>query len=311
MSPDLTIVTACDANYFWGAFLLAASLRIHGVSAPIHVLAQGFSEDQKNLLLQFPDTAVIPLAEGNPRNLCTRKAEALLTANTEWVAWIDADSIAVGDLRPVLIPKNDSFQIRMRSPQETAEIYRNFYEPDETPGGIPRKIASQWKADVADLEKPACVDSCVTNVFVIHQRHRRFLELWNEQILKVIPPVHNGITRWDQPAYLISDESVLNSLLAFSSLAPRSDEYLLDRQNSAHVLHFVENPKPWGRWKHRHWSHYEKVLGLLDQARAEGYRLPPLPWPLRRQLKPLAFALSLADRGVDAGKSMARGLMRR
>ncbi|MBV9463593.1 MAG: hypothetical protein JO317_05135, partial [Verrucomicrobiae bacterium] len=195
MEPDLTIVTACDADYFWGAFLLVASLRLTGILSPIHVLEEGFSEAEKELLAQFGGLTILPLPAGNRRNLCTRKAEALLGAESEWIAWLDSDCVSIGDLRPLLIPPNGAFQIRIRSEAETNSIYRRYYEPEDKPGQIPKRILNQWRDDVGDLKEPRFLGSCVTNVLVIHRRFRSFIERWNEQILKVIPPVREGITR--------------------------------------------------------------------------------------------------------------------
>ena len=53
-APSVTIVSAADAGYFWGLFLLAASNAKSGMGLPMSLLTKGFSDRQKELLRQFP-----------------------------------------------------------------------------------------------------------------------------------------------------------------------------------------------------------------------------------------------------------------
>jgi hypothetical protein len=311
MQPKLTIVTASDANYFWGAFILVASIRRNKVPARIHVVHSGYSKRQQRLLEQFGDTHVLEIDGDNPRNFCTRKAEAMLTADTEWISWMDADCMVVGDIAPLILPPNGEFQVRLRSQAETLALYADYYRDGDAPGSIPGWILRQWQQDVGDLAEPRLVESCASNVFVIHQRYRPFLELWNRQILKVIPPVYAEITNKRSPVYLLHDEPVLNSLLAYSSQAPAAGKYLLDDEAGPHVVHFVENPKPWAGWKLKHWNRYERVVGLLEDVHAEGYELPALPLSLDRSKRSVSRALALLEGGKDAAKSVARKLVGR
>ena len=94
---NLTIVSACDRNYLWGAWLLAASSAKFLKATPVHILQTGFTQEDTALLEQFPTVKVLPLADNDPRNVANRKSEALLSADTDYVAWLDADCLVVGD----------------------------------------------------------------------------------------------------------------------------------------------------------------------------------------------------------------------
>ncbi len=86
-----TIVTACDKSYLWGAYILVASLRLGGCKDKIHVLVDGFSESDRGLLMQFNDVKVIGVSEKSHKCMAMQKPDAILTANTELVTWIDSD----------------------------------------------------------------------------------------------------------------------------------------------------------------------------------------------------------------------------
>jgi hypothetical protein len=88
ISPDITLVTAGDAGYFWGAFLLAASIRRHQLPGRVLVMQAGFDAAQQQLLTQFPDVTLRPADPANPYSFNNRKAEALLLADSEfWRGW--------------------------------------------------------------------------------------------------------------------------------------------------------------------------------------------------------------------------------
>jgi hypothetical protein len=166
---NITIVSACDRNFLWGAYLLAASAARFLPETPVHILQTGFTDDDKALLEQFPTVKVLSLPDNDPRNVANRKSEALLSADTEFVAWLDADCMVIGDISKYLIPKNGEFQIRMRAAAENAWVWRNHYAPGEPRGGLPKSVLEKWRADVGQLEKPLVDSACVTNCFVLHQ----------------------------------------------------------------------------------------------------------------------------------------------
>jgi hypothetical protein len=283
MNHPVTIVSACDRNFLWGAYLLVASAARNVPGVPVHLLQTGFGEEDIALLSQFPDVRVLPLSNGDPRCVANRKAEALLSADTEYVAWLDADCFVVGDIRKYLIPNNGEFQIRLREPWENAWVWRNHYAAGESRGGLPLSVSERWRADVGQSAVAQLETTCVTNAFVLHRRHLGFIREWQSQIAKVIPPVDAGPVDKSSPAYFMTDESVFSSLLAYSNAAPPIGAIRLNRDPEAHIAHFGANPKPWKRWRKHLWYCHRHVIGLIDWAREAGYQTPPVPWSLRRQ----------------------------
>jgi len=307
---NITIVSACDRNFLWGAYLLAASSARFLPQTPVHILQTGFNDADKQLLEQFPTVKVLSLPDNDPRNVANRKSEALLSADTEFVAWLDADCMVIGDISPHLIPKNGEFQIRMRAAAENAWVWRNHYTLGEPRGGLPKSVLEKWRADVGQLEKPLVDSACVTNCFVLHKRHLDFVRQWKSQIAKVIPPTHAGVVDNRNPAYFMTDESVMTSLLAFSNIAPTPGDFLLDRDAKAHVAHFGANPKPWTQWRLRLWYCHPHIMSLLDWARVSGYKLPRVPWSFEKRNRLPAYALALAGEAKAKAHSTAGKILR-
>jgi len=290
---NLTIVSACDRNFLWGAYLLAASAARFLPETPVHILQIGFTDDDKKLLEQFPTVKVLPLADNDPRNVANRKSEALLSADTEYVAWLDSDCMVVGDITEFLIPTNGEFQIRLREPWENAWVWRNHYAPGEATGGLPKSVLDKWQTDVGQRTVPLVNTTCVTNAFVLHRRHLDFIRQWKSQIAKVIPPAHAGVVDNRNPAYFMTDESVMSSLLVFSDIAPTAAAFRLDREPARHVAHFGANPKPWKQWRLHLWYCYPHIQSLLDWAEKSGHRTPPRPWSLQKQNRLPSYLLAL------------------
>jgi len=311
MKESLTIVSACDRNFLWGAYLLAASAARNVPGIPVHLLQTGFTDRDIAFISQFPDVRVLPLKDNNPRSVANRKAEALLSAETDYVAWLDADCFIIGDIRKYLIPANGEFQIRLREPWENAWVWRNHYAPGEERGGLPRSVTQQWQADVNQLAAPQLQTTCVTNAFVLHQRHLGFIREWQAQIAKVIPPVDAGPVDKSSPAYFMTDESVFTSLLAFSKSAPPIADIQLNRDPAAHVAHFGANPKPWKRWRKHQWYCHRHVLDLIEWAQGAGFSVPPIPWSFCRENRVPAYVIASGEDLWLKGRASAAKLLRR
>ena len=312
MNPasQLTVTTACDANYFWGAFLMVGTLRQHGIPSPANVLADDFSAEQKSLLAQFGGVSVLPLPGGS-RNLVLAKPGAMLTGDTDWLAWIDADCVFTGDVSAALIPPNGEAQIRLRAPFEVAAVYRGRYRAGEPHRGVPREILARWREDVGELAEPRLDSICPSNVIIVHRRFRPFLERWRAQMERVLAPGFRGVVDQSNRAYHQTDESVLNSLLTFSAGAPSLDRrYLLDDVSGPHIGHFIGSPKPWQRWNWRALNWYETVLSFLDWCRAKGYRTPPLPASFSRSRKLRSYAIAGAENVFVQAKRRAGAIYR-
>lgn len=295
MNGQVTIVSACDRNFLWGAYLLVSSIARAIPGVPVHLLQTGFTAEDCEFISQFPNVKVLPLKDGDPRNVANRKAEALLSADTEYVAWLDSDCFVIGDIRKYLVPTNGEFQIRLREGWENAWVWRNHYDADDQKGEIPISVLARWREDVGQLGAPRLQTTCVTNAFVLHQRHLGFIREWQRQIAKVIPPTFAGVVDNSSPAYFMTDESVFSSLLVFSENAPPIADMQLNQDPAAHVAHFGANPKPWKRWRKHLWYSYGPVVDTLQWARDNGYKVPPVPWSLQRKYKLVSYLVAQAE----------------
>lgn len=294
-SPNVTIVTACDRNYLWGAFLLIASASRYMPHVPIHLLQGGFTEQDHEYFLQFPQVKVIPLSEGNHRNVSNRKSEAIFSAATEYIAWMDADCMIIGDVSSRLVPSNGHFQIRLREPSENAWVWSKHYAPGETRGPVPQSVLQQWRQDIPQAVAPNIETTCVANTFVIHRQHLDFIQQWSDHINRFLPNRDDGLVVRAAPAYFMIDESVLSSLVTFSPLAPPIAPFELNRDPRAHVAHFGASPKPWQRWRKQFWYCHREVMDLIDWLNDGGKKVPPLPWAFQRSNTPWAWLLAQFD----------------
>lgn len=284
---EITVVTACDKKFLWGAFLLLASLRKAGMLVPVHVLVKNFSTHDKDLLLQFPPIKIIDLDTKDLRNLITQKPFAILSAYTNLITWMDADCIVTGNLTELILKTGKTIQLRFRSKQENKILYKN---PN---GFIPKDILNQWKLDVDDLEQSRISTAMSTCCFTINKEYLPFIELWQGQIDKVLPSYYTPVVLESSRAYSMMDEAVLNSLLAFSSIAPPTSEYLLDKDVEKCLVHFVSRPKPWQMWRLEHLKWYETTLDIIEWAIKNKLKTPPIGWSLKRKNK--FFSILIAN----------------
>lgn len=272
-----TIVTACDHKFVWGAMLLGLSLRYHGLMCPYHILGYDLLKSDIACLEGLPNTKVFNSHKASVRSVCTQKPMAIATADTDLIIWMDADCMVSGNVDDYLICPEGKFQIRFREKAENASVYRNYYQQGDAWGSIPSRVLRKWKDDIADKDLPAIETVCQTNCFVLSRQHLPFISLWQKQMEKVIPESTKGVYAKDSYAYSMTDESVLNSLFAFSSAAPQTTEYLMDKDPAAICIHFGLNPKPWNHWTRQAFMVYNDVQNLLKWAKKEGLKLPPIP----------------------------------
>jgi len=285
MKYDKTIVTACDSNYIWGAFILIASLCYFDVKSYKKVLGIMLSQEEQELLNQFPETEVVNSYRDSEKSVCIMKPHAFNLANTDLITWIDSDCIVTGDITEFMTVEEDEIQIRFRSFVENAGVYRNFYGKSDELGLIPEKVLRIWKEDVADLELSQISTVCETNCFVIRKKNLGFIRLWQNQMEKVI--VDNQLQVYDKNSvgYFMTDESVLNSLMAFSSKALKVKEYQFDKYNNKLLVHFGLNPKPWIHWTKRGLQYYDLTMEILKWCKMKKYKTPPIPLSLNPRNK--------------------------
>lgn len=272
-----TAVTICDQNYLWGAILLISSFRYFKNSIPFLVCMPDPDRRSEDILSQFGDVSIVRMNNKNQRNLANRKAEALLLADSDFVAWVDVDCMALGNIDKYFIPEDGNFQIRKRGAIENAMVFSDHYTRSDDPEGIPRSILTKWCEDVAEKEFPALATTCSTCCLSFHKNLRNFISRWDEQIQKVLPNSDTGTVNWNDKVYFQIDESVLNSLLAFSDAAPAPNTYQLDKDPNAYLVHFNLRPKPWEGWQYHHLKHFDLILEIIDDLKMRGYTLPPTP----------------------------------
>ncbi|MEM7383883.1 MAG: hypothetical protein AAF514_02975 [Verrucomicrobiota bacterium] len=281
--PSTTVVTLVDEAYYWGAYLLAASIRKSAIPCHVAIRTRGeLPPDLVEGLAQFDEVSVRPLKDDNPRSLNLLKAQGMLQALEEiggdFLTWIDADCLLIGDtwdrfLHP-FVPANGEMYIRQRQVPENLSIYQRFYQAGDTRGSIPQAILKQWKKDVGERDVPRFRTKFVTNVLSLHRRHEVFIRAWADLIDRVVPEGYQGTLNFDSPAYHITDESALNALLFFRKEVPAVADYPLNKDLDCYLAHFVDSPKPWNGWAFRNRHERAPVYDLIDWIQEEGWVVP-------------------------------------
>ncbi|MBV9464092.1 MAG: hypothetical protein JO317_07690 [Verrucomicrobiae bacterium] len=310
-----TVVTITDQNFVIAVFLLVLSLKFHRVGCRTVVYGIGLTETQKDYFRQFPGVEVIEAARNNPRNPCTRKAEAVLAADNgecKYFSLLDGDCIATGDITPYLSPAGSGFFARIKSPSEDASVFRTRYSISDTPGTIPSAILAAWRRDVGERSAPAIRNTVCGGNFTVHRDHLWFMQRWHDQMMKVIPPRNSGAHDFRSPAYFQVDESVLNSLLAFGTHVPPVLRARLDEDDHAHVAHLGPNhPKPWVLWRRDKMMYYDDVVRLFAWAKNQGFETPRVPWTFKTRNKPAVVVGAFGLEFLKGAKRAKQRLFRR
>ncbi|MBR6058111.1 MAG: hypothetical protein IKP58_08100 [Victivallales bacterium] len=275
-----TVVVACDKNYFWGTFLLVASMRKFGMDEPVLVFQSNFSQEMKDCLSRFGDIRFVD-APPSVRNMAARKGEAMLCATTDYITWVDCDGFFYGNCSDLLIEQNpDTIHARLRSPEEMMQPSSNkqFHTVDDIPETIPKHVLETWKKDVGDLSEPAIKTTITSCFFSLHKKHRDFIERWQEQMNRVLPDKNSEVTWNESIPYYQFDESVLNSLLCFMRNAPVvAPVFKLDKDRNHIFHHMVLHPKPWQWWNPSSLRAYDRIMEIIRWAIENGYATLPLP----------------------------------
>jgi hypothetical protein len=293
-------VTICDRRFLWGAWILAASIRRSGLRGRIKFFQTDKDRQTIELLRQFENAEIVFLdPNADNRNPSVLKPVVMLTAETEFVCWIDSDCMMVGDVTRRIVPPNGIFQIRPASAGENEFLFGvksgDRFEPGEPRTGIPKKVQQIWCADVGENDVCALTTKQMAEVFVIHRSQFDFVRRWRDQINRIVTTLDKDHTIDPHSvAYHMADMSVLNSLLAFSKSTPPLGEYLLDKDSTGFVVHFGARPKPWDQWTVRTFRYFDEIAGLLDWAKQRGIRTPPVPWHFKRAFKLPAYLRACA-----------------
>lgn len=292
------IVTACDAPYFWGALLLVASVRYSGGRLPIFVVGAGLSRKQIDLLTQFDAVSVYEADFQFPH---LHKADALSVVDTDYITWLDADCIYVGNIDALLVPDQGDFQIRMRDLTENEGVFRGYHVGFAQRGAIPQSVLKVWQRDVGEESISRYHTQCVSNAFCFHRSQLPFLRKWQHQLERISGGTPRTVN-WKSLAYPMTDESVLSALLCFASRSPRLSPYRLNDTAGPHLKHFGQLPKPWKAWRLQHFPYFDYLQKILAWMEGSGYEWPPLPKALQPTCRQRQYYAALARQGLESLK---------
>ncbi len=172
----------------WGAWLLVASMRVHGMEDKAIILGSSLTDSDISLLKQFADTHVHIMEAGNYRSMTCQKPEAMLLADTDFITWADCDAVFTGNTSKYMNASPDTIRIRVRDKEENGWVFKARYDKSDIYGTIPAKI----------------------------------LDKWRQQMMQVIPNEDKGVVDQRNFAYFQTDESVLNSVQCFAKVLCRS-----------------------------------------------------------------------------------------
>ncbi len=285
-----TIVTITDRNYLLAALVLLLSLERHNVRAHVRVLGIGLTSQDCQLLEQLQNCRVLPADLSLPLSPAARKGEALLLAarstGSEYLTLLDSDCVVTGDISAYLTYSQPGLYGRVKSKREDSLVFASRYGSGESEG-IPAGIARVWQRDVGQRASSRLEQTVCSGNLTIHTRYMAFLQHWHDQSLKFLDARQKPHDSHNY-AYFQTDESVLNSLLAFAEGAPPLFSGRLDYDASAFVAHLGPcDPKPWVCWRWDRLSYLEPVLQAVEYAQQRSYQLPPLPWTFRRSFRGL------------------------
>lgn len=86
MDVNTTVVTAGDANFAWGTFLLVASMRMNGMKQPVLVGAMGWSDEMKHRVEALGGVTIKDLPLSRQCVTCQKPLLMMDDAiDTEWV----------------------------------------------------------------------------------------------------------------------------------------------------------------------------------------------------------------------------------
>lgn len=291
-----SIVIAGDRNYFWGLFLLIASLRKNKMDEPVVVAAIDFPQEYIELLEQF-DHVKVHRMPYPARTISCSKGEYMLLADTEYITWVDCDAFFIGNNSENLIPnKPNQIHIRQREQKENALAFKGHYF-GENGQKIPEEVLRVWRKDCEVApHTPANIEhSCSACLCSIHKSSRHLMEAWGKQIDKVLPRGDVGVINQSDKYYHQLDESVLNSLLCFMPNAPTiTENFRLDKDPQRLFIHFVTHPKPWVAWGNATLKHFDQYVALVDYLKENNYKFPQagIPFSLQKSNKKLATILA-------------------
>ena len=277
-----TIVTASDANYGWGVFLLIASARLNSMREPIIVYAQGYNDRQLAAIKQFDNVQVLTHIDGID-NVSLTKPDLILASKTEYATWVDCDGFFTDYCSDLLTPDTpDQIHVRSRSAKELA-LLKFAYSPSASLKISPALLET-WRKDVGEGNTPNIDTFVVPNFLSVNKKYFDFIRRWKSQMAIVLNQSVKGVLDENNTAYKMMDESVLNSLLFFMNDCPQvSKIFKLSENPQRRYLHMPLSPKPWIRWNKYNMRYFDRYISLVERVLDKGLELPaPLPYTLMR-----------------------------
>jgi len=291
----VTVIT--DSNFVLPVYVLVLSLKYFEPTQRIHILGISLSDKEKSFFTQFENVFVfdssIPRSDkpGAMRIIADiLKGEALLTAKDceePWVALLDGDCIATGNIGPYLAPEVPGLYARSRSAEEDNRIFRYYRDTGETKRGIPEKFLARWKEDVGQNSTAARITTVLSGNLILHRSYLDFARVWQSFMGKVLNFSDPSKT---DAAYYMPAEFALNAWLMFADNPPPVREVQLNSNPAAYLAHLGPAPKYWRLWTKKNLPYFDKVMHLLDWAKKQGYARPLLPYALKKRNKPVIIA---------------------
>ena len=318
-SEPKTIVTIiADSNFIIPVYVLVLSLKFYEPAQRIHILGISLSEEEKAFFTQFERVFVfdssIPYSNrpGAMRIIADiLKGEALLTAKEceePWVALLDGDCIATGNLEPYLAPAEPALYARSRTVQEDDRIFYYYRMPGEPESGIPERFLNRWRQDVGQHPDPSRTTTVLSGNLVLHRNYLDFARTWQTFMEKVL--IHTDPAKTDA-AYYMPAEFALSAWLMFAENPPPVRDVTLNSNPNARLVHLGPAPKYWRFWTLKKLPFFDPVIHLLDWAKTQGYTIPLLPASLKKRNKVPIIAVAFAYELFSAVRSRSKQLRKR
>lgn len=313
--PQTVITVISDSTFVLPVFVLVLSLKSFQPAQRIHILGISLTMQEKQLFTQFDNVFVFESSiarsdrPGAMRIIADiLKGEALLTAaecEEPWIALLDGDCIATGDISEYLAPAEPALYARARSEAEDNRIF-TYYRKDNESGGIPADFLQQWQNDVGQRTEPARNTTCLSGNLILHRQFLDFAEVWKQFMEKVLNPEKPG----KNPAYYMPAEFCLSAWLMFADNPPPVRDVQLNSNPQAYLAHLGPAPKYWHFWTRRNIRHFDAVTSLLDEAKAKGYEIPLLPFALKKRNKTAVVVIAIVYDILYCLRRKARELRR-
>lgn len=290
--PKTVVTIIADSNFVIPVYILVLSLKAFQPAQRIHILGISLSDEEKALFTQFEKVFVfdssIPRSEtpGAMRIIADiLKGEALLTAagcDEPWIALLDGDCIATGDLTPYLEPAEPALYARARSIEEDDRIFQYYRNPGDPKSGIPPSILNRWKEDVGQRQHPALNTTILSGNLILHRDFIEFPDVWKQFMEKVLNRKDPSKT---DVAYYMPAEFALSAWLMFADNPPPLREVQLNSNPNAYLAHLGPAPKYWRLWTLKNLKFFDPIMKLLADAKDKGFLIPLLPYALRKRNK--------------------------